>query len=267
MTGAASGIGFALCERFASEGMKLVMADVERPALAEAAELLAGRGHEVLPVPTDVSDASAVERLRDQVVDAFGAAHILCNNAGVAAPGAVWEVSSSAWDWVLGVNLVGVVNGLRAFVPLLANQEEAHIVNTASIAGLVSGVLGAYSVTKHGVVALSEALYFSLQQRGLRHVGVSVLCPGMVRTRIVDADRNLPAGVELPSLRPEELAMTEMLRQLVEQGTDPSQIAVQVLDSIRSGRFYVVTHPEMLSGLERRTQEIMAGGPPTAVRA
>jgi NAD(P)-dependent dehydrogenase (short-subunit alcohol dehydrogenase family) len=266
VTGAASGIGFALSERFASEGMKVVMADVERPALAEAAELLAGRGHQVLPVPTDVSDAAAMERLRGQVVDAFGAAHILCNNAGVAAPGAVWELSSSAWDWQIGVNLIGVVNGLRAFVPLLAEQDEAHIVNTASIAGLVAGVLGAYSVTKHGVVALSEALYFNLLQRGLGHVGVSVLCPGVVRTRIAEADRNLPAGVELPSPRPEEQAFAEILRQQIEQGTDPAEIAAQVLDSIRSGRFYVITHPEMLSGVEGRFQEILAGGPPTAPR-
>ena len=181
----------------------------------------------------------------------------------MSAPGAVWELSEAAWDWQLGVNLIGVVNGLRAFSPLLAKQQEAHIVNTASIAGLVAGILGAYSVTKHGVVALSEALYFTLQQCGLGHIGVSVLCPGMVRTRIADSNRNLPVGVELPSLSSGASALNEMLRRLVEQGTDPAVIAGQVVDSIRSGRFYVVTHPEMLSGVERRVQEILAGGPPT----
>jgi len=260
VTGAASGIGLALSQRFASEGMRVVMADVEAPALAEAADLLAGRGAEVLPVVTDVSSGEQVDELRDRALDAFGAVHVVCNNAGVAGLGRpLWEMSRRDWEWVLGVNLWGVINGVRAFVPVLLEQDAAHVVNTASLAGLTTGILGPYSVTKHAVVALSEGLHFQLAHHGAT-VGVSVLCPGWVRTRISDAGRNRPPDLEPP---PElDPAVAEALRGFVENGMDPARVADHVVDAIRAGRFYVLTHPEMSDGIRRRAEEVLAGGPP-----
>jgi NAD(P)-dependent dehydrogenase (short-subunit alcohol dehydrogenase family) len=263
VTGAASGIGFGLSERFASEGMRVVMADIEEPALAEAAEVLIGRGGEVLPVPTDVSRPEQVDALRDRALETFGAVHVLCNNAGVAGLGRpLWELTPGEWAWVLGVNLWGVINGIRSFLPALREQDAAHVVNTASVAGLVAGILGSYSVTKHGVVALSEALYFQLLQHGAG-VGVSVLCPGWVKTRIVDSDRNRPAELGPPAeLEPTQTAVREVGRQRVESGIEPAEVAAHVVDAIRSGRFYVLTHPEMNDAIRRRAEEVLAGGPP-----
>lgn len=263
VTGAASGIGFGLSERFASEGMRVVMADIEEPALMEAAEVLMGRGGIVLPVPTDVSRPEQVDSLRDRALETFGAVHVLCNNAGVAGLGRpLWDVTPGEWGWVLGVNLWGVINGIRSFLPVLREQDGAHIVNTASVAGLVAGLLGPYSVTKHGVVALSEALYFQLLQHGAG-VGVSVLCPGWVKTRIVDSDRNRPAELGPPAeLEPTQAAVREVGRQRVESGIEPAEVAAHVVDAIRSGRFYVLTHPEMNDAIRRRAEEVLAGGPP-----
>ena len=264
VTGAASGIGFGLSERFASEGMRVVMADIEEPALMEAAEVLMGRGGVVLPVPTDVSRPEQVDSLRDRALETFGAVHVLCNNAGVAGLGRpLWDVTPGEWGWVLGVNLWGVINGIRSFLPALREQDAAHVVNTASVAGLVAGILGPYSVTKHGVVALSEALYFQLLQHGAS-VGVSVLCPGWVKTRILDSDRNRPADLGPPAeLEPTQAAVREVGRQRVESGIEPAEVAAQVVDAIRSGRFYVLTHPEMNDAISRRAEEVVAGGPPS----
>lgn len=264
VTGAASGIGFAMSERFAREGMRVVMADIEEPALAEAAEVLIGRGAQVLPVPTDVASSEQVDALRDRALEAFGAVHVLCSNAGVTGLGrSLWEMSRSDWDWVLGVNLWGVINGIRSFVPVLREQDAAHIVNTASVAGLVAGTLGPYSVTKHAVVALSEALYVQLLQYGA-HVGVSVLCPGWVKTQILNSDRNRPAELEPPpEPDPAWAAARELARQMVESGIEPVEVAIQVVDAIRAGRFYVLTHPEMNDAIRRRTENVLAGGPPS----
>jgi NAD(P)-dependent dehydrogenase (short-subunit alcohol dehydrogenase family) len=265
VTGAASGIGLGLSERLAGEGMRVVMADVEEPALAEAADLLAGRGAEVLPVVTDVSLPDQVDALRDRALEAFGAVHLVCNNAGVADLGRpMWEMSHADWEWVLGVNLWGVINGIRTFVPELLRQDAAHVVNTASMAGLMTGVLGPYSATKHAVVALSEALHVQLAGRGAP-VGVSVLCPGWVRTRILDADRNRPSRLGPPPEMDAALeGNRELARQLVETGMDPLAVAGHVVDAIRSGRFYVLTHPELGEVVRRRAEEVLAGGPPGA---
>jgi NAD(P)-dependent dehydrogenase (short-subunit alcohol dehydrogenase family) len=260
VTGAASGIGYALSERFAAEGMRVVMADIEEPALAEAADLLAGRGAEVLPVPTDVSRDDQVDALRDRALEAFGAVHVVCNNAGVSGIGRpIWEMTKRDWEWVLGVNLWGVINGVRAFVPVLLEQDAGHVVNTASLAGVTTGILGPYSVTKHGVVALSEGLHFQLAQRGAS-VHVSVLCPGWVRTRIGESDRNRPSDVEpSPALDPN---VAEGFRLMLEGGMEPSAVAGHVVDGIRANRFYLLTHPEMSEGIRRRAEEVLSGGPP-----
>jgi NAD(P)-dependent dehydrogenase (short-subunit alcohol dehydrogenase family) len=263
VTGAASGIGFALSERFAREGMRVVMADVEAPALAEAADLLAGRGARVLAVTTDVACEEQVDALRDRALEAFGAVHVVCNNAGVSGGSRpVWELSHGEWEWVLGVNLWGVINGLRSFVPVLLEQDAAHVVNTASLAGVITGILGPYSATKHAVVALTEALHLQLAQRGAR-VGVSVLCPGWVRTRIAEADRNRPAGLATPPEDAEgDHAARDLVRQLIDTGMDPARVAGHVVDAVRSGRFYVLTHPEMGGSIRSRAEQILAGEPP-----
>jgi NAD(P)-dependent dehydrogenase (short-subunit alcohol dehydrogenase family) len=263
VTGAASGIGYALAERFAGEGMKVVLADIQADALEEAEGSLRSAGAEVLAVETDVALTESVEQLRDRALDAFGAVHVVCNNAGVVARGNVWETTAGDWEWVLGVNLRGVINGVRAFVPVLLQQEEGHVVNTASIAGLITGVLGSYSVTKQAVVGLSESLYFGLQVSGAGNVGVSVLCPGWVRTRIGEADRNRPAGAgpETPE-SPALAAAAQMMRHLIDTGADPAAIAGQVLEGIRERRFYILTHPEMSSSIDSRFEDILSGGPP-----
>jgi NAD(P)-dependent dehydrogenase (short-subunit alcohol dehydrogenase family) len=263
VTGAASGIGFGLSERFAAEGMRVVMADVEEPALAEASELLLSRGAEVLPVVTDVSSGDQVDALRDRALAAFGAVHVLCNNAGVGPPARpVWEMTRPEWEWILGVNLWGVINGLRAFVPVLLEQDASHVINTASGAGLTAATLSSYSVTKHGVVALSESLYFQLRVRGAR-LGVSVLCPGPVRTRIMESDRNRPAELgpaPVPDARTR--AALEAVGSLVEAGMSPSDVAALVVEAVKTNRFYVLTHPDIGEAVRRRTEDVLAGGPP-----
>jgi NAD(P)-dependent dehydrogenase (short-subunit alcohol dehydrogenase family) len=171
-------------------------------------------------------------------------------------------MTRAEWEWVIGVNLWGVINGLRSFVPVLLEQDAAHVVNTASIAGLITGVLGPYSVTKHAVVALTESLHLQLAARGAR-VGVSVLCPGWVRTRITEADRNRPAELgPPPEPDPANQQARELVRHLVETGMDPAQVAGHVVDAIRSGRFYVLTHPEMSEGVRQRAEAVLAGAPP-----
>jgi len=194
VTGAASGIGLALSRRYAAEGMSVVLADMEGPALEAAAAELSGRGARVRAVVTDVSDADQVDALRDAALAAFGAVHVVCNNAGVGGPhGPLWEISRGDVEWVLGVNTGGVLNGIRSFVPVLLEQDAGHVVNTASIFGVFAGTLGIYGPSKHTVVALSEALHLQLREVGAR-VGVSVLCPGAVATRIATSARNRPAS-------------------------------------------------------------------------
>ena len=263
VTGAASGIGLGLSERFAAEGMSVVMADVEAPVLHEAAGKLSGRGATVLPVVTDVSSTEQVEALRDEAVSAFGAVHVLCNNAGVGGPtGALWLVPEGDWEWVLGVNLGGVINGIRAFVPLLLEQDAAHIVNTASIFGVFAGALGPYGISKHAIVALSETLHFQLRALGSR-VRVSVLCPGAVRTNFGTSARNRPAEAG-PALAAGEAERTsaERFRQLALTGREPSEVAGITVDAIRAGRFYILTSSNRNEAVRRRAEEILAGDPP-----
>jgi NAD(P)-dependent dehydrogenase (short-subunit alcohol dehydrogenase family) len=265
VTGAASGIGLALCQRLAAEGMRVVMADVEAPALREQAGRLSGPGASVLPVVTDVSSAQQVEALRDAAVRSFGSVHLLCNNAGVGGPhGPLWEISPGDWEWVLGVNLGGVINGIRAFVPLLLEQDAAHIVNTASVFGVFAGALGPYGISKHAVVALSETLHLQLRALGAGHVGVSVLCPGAVRTRFATSARNRPAAAgPPPASGPAERASEERFRQLlVTTGREPAEVAGLVVQAVRDGRFYILTSDNRNHAIRRRADDILAGRPP-----
>jgi NAD(P)-dependent dehydrogenase (short-subunit alcohol dehydrogenase family) len=264
VTGAASGIGLGLAERFAAEGMHVVMADVEEPALSKAAAELAQTGASVLPVVTDVSDGAAVQALRDAAVSAFGAVHVVCNNAGVGGPhGPLWECPPGEWDWVLGVNVGGVINGVRTFMPLLLEQDAAHMVNTASIFGVFAGALGPYGVSKHAVVALTETLHFNLRSLGVSHVGVSVLCPGAVRTNFGTSARNRPswAGPAAVSGQAEQ-ASAEQFDRLAAAGASPAEVAGIVVDGIRSSRFYILTSDKRNGAVVRRGEEILSGGPP-----
>ena len=257
VTGAASGIGFGLARRFASEGMKVVMADIEEPALKSAADELEMDGAEVLAVVTDVSDHDAVQSLAAATFDRFGTAHVICNNAGVGTGGLAWEVSEAQWRWIVGVNLMGVVHGIQAFVPKLVEQGDGHVVNTASAAGLITGPgMSPYYATKHAVVALSESLAADLAIAG-SNVGVSVLCPEFVRTRINESDRNSPADVPtLDPSRPGAAGMRGVLDSLVASGIEPAEVADHVVDAIRSKRLHILTHPTTKPRLRERLEAI-----------
>lgn len=280
VTGAASGIGRALIDRFAAEGMSVVMADVERDALDRAAEAVAGEigADRVLAVPTDVRDGAAVEALAAATFDRFGTAHLVCNNAGVGVGGLAWTVPADRWRWIVEVNLLSVAHGIRAFVPRMIEQGEGHVVNTASAAGLLTGpAMSPYYATKHGVVALSEALYFDLNLVGAP-VGVSVLCPEWVRTNIADSERNRPDGVaemvlpgapdttggpDADGAEPTPApAMGDFVRSLVEGGLDPENVAGMVLDGVRSGRFWITTHPTTIDSARKRWDAIASDGTP-----
>lgn len=262
VTGAASGIGLALAERFARAGLDVVLADVEQTALAAAEQKIAGLGAKTLAVPTDVSDEAAVQALAAESVDRFGAVHVVCNNAGVSSAADPWFGPLSAWKWVLGVNLWGVIHGIRAFLPLLAVQGEGHIVNTASVAGLVPGFAPSYDASKHAVVAISEDLYTAMKVAGLP-VGVSVLCPGWVRTRILDAERNWPDGMgDVPPPAATAEVTVGHVRRAVDQGMEPAAVADFVADAVAADRFWVLTDPDFTGIALRRWQGIAEGDNP-----
>lgn len=254
VTGAASGIGRAMAERFAAEGMKVVLADVEEEPLAAVKATLTAADATVIAVKADVSNAAAVENLAHQTLDAFGAVHILCNNAGVVCSRPVWEHSLADWEWVLGVNLWGVIHGIRAFVPrMLAQETECHIVNTASILGLVGGAgEGIYKVSKHGVVVLSETLAAELAQKGAK-IQVHVLCPGWVRTGILDSERNRPQSPSVP-----QIGSAQNVRAEMEAGMSPAEVAEHVYRAIQNGDFYIFTHPEMKAQVQARMESILS---------
>jgi len=264
VTGAASGIGKALAERFAAEGMHVALADVEAAPLAAVADALRAAGAEVEAAVLDVRNASALEELASKCTARFGGAHVLCNNAGVANGGPTWELTVEDWDWVVGVNLTGVVNGIRAFVPgMIASGEPGHVVNTASVAGLTCApFMSPYNATKHAVVALSETLRADLATVAAK-IGVTVLCPGWVQTRIHESSRNKPgfeAGQEDDdsALGP----LREFLRAKIEGGLAPREVAEQVLAAIRANRFWVRTHPDMEPQIAGRCEAVAAGKAP-----
>jgi NAD(P)-dependent dehydrogenase (short-subunit alcohol dehydrogenase family) len=262
VTGAANGIGLALAKRFARSGLKVVMADVEEERLEEAVASVASLGVEAIGAPTDVSDESSVQALAAMAIERFGAVHVLCNNAGVAARSDPWFGPLSAWEWVFGVNLWGVIHGVRAFLPHMATQPESHIVNTASMAGLVPGVGPVYDATKHAVVAITEDLYRTARLAGLA-VGVSVLCPGWVRTGIVDAARNWPDRLgEQPPDSVEWAVTMPIIRRVIDEGTTPAAVADIVADAVEAERFWVFTGPEWLELAVRRWHGIADGQNP-----
>jgi NAD(P)-dependent dehydrogenase (short-subunit alcohol dehydrogenase family) len=265
VTGGASGIGLALSERLARSGLNVVLADVEISALETAAERVRALGVETLAVPTDVSDEASVQALATAAVERFGAVHVVCNNAGVATNADPWLGPTSAWTWVIGVNLWGVIHGIRAFLPIMTSQGQGHIVNTASIAGLLPGSQPAYDASKHAIVAVSEDLYRTTTAVGMP-VGVSVLCPGWVATGINDSGRNWPDHL---GERPPASLAADVLRphfkRAIDEGTAPAAVADLVADAIEARKFWVLPHPEWVELAARRWRGIPEGKNPEVV--
>jgi NAD(P)-dependent dehydrogenase (short-subunit alcohol dehydrogenase family) len=256
ITGGASGIGRAVAERAAGEGMKIVLGDIEEGPLKETVDDLTSGGAEALGVVTDVSDAASVRALRDRTLDRFGAVHLVHNNAGIGLGGPIWEVSEEDWRWILGVNLWGVVHGVATFVPVLLEQGEGHVVNTASIAGLIAApFLGPYNATKQAVVAMSETLFKDLQAVGAP-IGVSVLCPGFVQTRIAESERNRPAWAGDRDA-PGAAELRGAVQNMVDGGIPPAAVADRVIDAVRTGTFYILTHPELDGAITSRFDDIL----------
>ena len=267
ITGGASGLGRALGERLGTEGVKVVLADIDEPMLAETADTLRARGVTLATRRTDVSKGEEVEALARFALETFGAVHIVCNNAGVAPLGVVWECAEADWRWGLGVNVWGVIHGVRVFTPILLRQgDEGHIVNTASAAGLIAPPgMGIYNVTKHAIVALTETLHHDLAEKTDK-VRCSVVCPAYFPSNIAYSERNRPA--ELRSDRPksgEDIAREAKLFKAVKSGRlSAYDVADAAFEAMRDERFYVLTHPRILPAVESRAREIIEGRNPVS---
>lgn len=262
ITGAASGIGLGMAIRFGQAGMNVVLADVEEPALADAVTAVEATGAAVRGLRVDVRHLDEVEGLLAAAVERFGRVHVVCNNAGIAGPfgKTSWELSAHDWEWVIGVDLWGVINGVRVFAPHLVAHGDGHIVNTASLAGLTTGTVvpASYHTAKHGVVALSECLFGELAHRA-PGVGVTVLCPGFVKTRINENTRNRPEDVPPSPLETESPKSVEVRMAMAEMtltGLEPAQVADLVYDAVLARRFYVHTDPAAMPFIRARHEAI-----------
>jgi NAD(P)-dependent dehydrogenase (short-subunit alcohol dehydrogenase family) len=256
VTGAASGLGRAMALAFADAGMNVALGDVG-DASAVLAEI-ERKGVRALAMKLDVSRAQEVEAFAERIDRELGGAHVVCNNAGVSPLGAAWETSLGDWQWILGVNLWGVIHGVKSFVPRLMARNEGHIVNTASVAGIINPPgSGAYNVTKHAVVALSETLHHDLRERGSA-IGVSVLCPAYVPTGIADSERNRPPGLEPTAKGKETLAREQMLKKAVASGrVSADDVARAVVQAVKEERFYILTHPRIKGAIGARMEDIL----------
>lgn len=266
ITGAAEGIGKALALRAHAAGMRLVLADIDRARLDATAAALRADGADVSTHAIDVADASAVEALAKAAYERCGDVHLLVNNAGVAVAKSAWDTTLDDWRWVLGINLYGVIHGVRAFVPrMLAHEQVGHVVNVASIAGLISPPsMAAYDVSKHGVVALSESLHHDLRLHGAS-IGVSVLCPAWVRTRIAESERNREpaARTTITDQEPFAARAGAAVAKAVDAGIAPEAVAEAVFDAVARGRFYILTHPETRALVRTRLEDILEDRLPT----
>jgi NAD(P)-dependent dehydrogenase (short-subunit alcohol dehydrogenase family) len=260
ITGGASGIGRALAHAFAARGMHIVLADIDEQQMRAVEAELAEGGTEVLPIVCDTATEPSVQALAEATMAHFGAAHVVCNNAGVVGKGDPWRGPISTWDWVLGINLYGVIHGIRAFLPIMEDQGCGHIVNTASMAGLLAMPGSApYAVSKAGVVSLSEGLFVELKGRGSA-VSVSVLCPGFVKTNLMEGQKWAARLGDEPAATtdPIGLFMDDMLRQGVDGGMDATGVAAQVVDAIDADRLWVLTHHDMAQLAVQRMQRAVA---------
>jgi short-subunit dehydrogenase len=263
ITGAANGIGHGIAARCVKEGMKVVLADINKEALKKTEEELKTKGAETLAVLTDVSKAENIESLAKKTLDSFGAVDLLFNNAGVsvAASTSISENTLADWKWIMGVNLWGVIHCVRIFTPIMVQQGTVgHIVNTSSIAGLMSTPgMGVYHVTKHGIMTLSETLYHELRLKKSK-IGVSVLCPGHIRTQILEAERTRPIELRNP---PNYKTDNQQYQKIIEEGMLPKQVADYVFDAIKENKFYIFTHPEFKKGMQIRMEDILQERNPT----
>lgn len=266
ITGGAEGIGKAIAVAAAAEGMKLVLADIDASKLDKTVTEFAANGTEVIGIKTDVSKYEQVEALAQAAFERFGNVHLLVNNAGVAVAKSAWETTQQDWDWVMGVNLYGVTNGLRAFIPTMLEKGEAgHIVNTASVAGLISEpALAAYNVSKFGVVTLSEGLHHDLTLRK-SNIKVSVLCPAWVKTRIAESERNRDESdrCDVSKLDPISLRTGMSVMKAVQNGIPPEKVADDVIAAVKAGKFYILTHPHSKAGVQIRMEDIINERAPT----
>jgi NAD(P)-dependent dehydrogenase (short-subunit alcohol dehydrogenase family) len=266
ITGAASGFGRAFAQQAAALGMKLVLADVDQALLDETVNALREGGAQAIGVRTDVRDPAQVDALAKAALDAYGKVHLLFNNAGVGVGGFVWENSAKDWDWVFGVNVMGVANGVRSFTPAMLEQgERAHIVNTASVAGLLSPpAMAVYNASKHAVVALTETLYHDLRNVTDK-VSCSLLCPAFVPTGIANAERSRPGDLQndAPPTRSQQAADLQLQRAVRSGKLTPEDVAKVTFDAIREGRFYILTHPAILASVKLRHEDIEALRNPT----
>jgi NAD(P)-dependent dehydrogenase (short-subunit alcohol dehydrogenase family) len=259
VTGAASGIGRAMADRWAGLGMRLALADIEVEPLEAAADELRAAGTEVIMVPTDVSDGDQVDAFAAATLDEYGAVHIVCNNAGVGGGGPMWTLTTADWEWVLGVNLWGVIHGIRAFVPHLVEQGEGQVINTASVAGLSSPpMMGPYNASKHAVVTISETLRSELAMIADGDFGVTVVCPGWVRTRIAESERNRPVALRNPSAEDALPDAASALSGMLDQGMDPADLAADIEEAVRAGRLYVLTGDEWTPLVRERMELFVA---------
>jgi NAD(P)-dependent dehydrogenase (short-subunit alcohol dehydrogenase family) len=255
VTGAASGIGLALAEMFAAEGMRVVLADIDEQRLADAAAHFDALGADVATMRCDTSSEAEVMGLAAFSLDRFGAAHVVCNNAGIPGGGDAWLDPMDTWKQVVDVNLYGVVHGVRAFLPIMTEQGEGHLVNTASTAGLLAMPgMAPYNATKHAVVALSEGLYLELKATG-SPVEISVLCPGWVKTRLMEHEHTV-GTTAMAGL------MWDYATTSVEAGIEPAEVAQLVLEAIRADRFWILTDLEMGAMSVARMQRAVAGENP-----
>ncbi len=265
VTGGAGGLGRAMAMHFAREGMHVALADIDQASLDVTAAELRMLGVQAIGIRTDVSKAAEVDALAARVVAEFGGVHVVCNNAGISPLGAAWENTLADWEWMLGVNLWGVIHGVRAFTPLLLAQDEGHIVNTASVAGLINPPGSAmYNVTKHAVVALTETLFHDLAGRKSK-VGCSVLCPAYVPTGIADSERSRPAALANPGATKsaEQQAREDMLKKAVRSGRlSADDIGAAVLAAVKEERFYILTHPRIKGAIQARMEDILEGRSP-----
>ena len=258
VTGAASGIGLGVTERFLGEGMKVVIADVEQESLDRQVKRLSEAGGDVLGVVCDVRQPDAVSRLAEQTLSHYGGVHVVMNNAGVAPAGPMLETQPADWRWIVEVNLLGVAYGVTAFGPILRDAGEGHIINTASEAGLVtSAVLGMYSATKHAVVGLTESLYRELEGTG---VGVHCLCPNLVKTKIFESERNRDDGAEMNAAQTATIA--PLREAITAMGIGPQRVAGDVVDAMRHNRFWIFTHEITPKAAAVRFADIEAGRNP-----
>jgi len=258
ITGAASGIGFALAKKFAEEKMNVVLADIEQDALDAAVNKISDLGVEAIGIQVDVMDKQAVSHLADESIKAFGNIHVLCNNAGVASTvvgDGIWDLDDSDWEWVLGVNFYGTLYGIQAFVPhMIKHNEEGHVLNTISLAGILPGE-AIYGVSKHAALALSESLWQGLKKKKSK-IGASVLCPGFVATNIIESDRNRPD--HLAAKNKANFVLKKLAATVLKRGKEPNEIAQVTLQAIRDNQFYILPHTNYDDMIKERYSRILA---------